>query len=239
MRARARSRTKIVLYTKFCVKPLEIPHIRPHLNQSSTSGVLLMSKHDKKDWQKFKEEHEVPAEENLEEETEETAALQEAALDHPSYDNLEEQLTLAEQKAHENWEKSVRALAELDNVRRRAEREVANAHKYGLEKLISSLLPVMDSLEQALLLAKQGGDAAMQEGLELTMKIFLDVLHKYDVQQLDPVGAVFDPQEHEAMSILESNDMPPNTVLTVFQKGYKLNDRVIRPARVIVAKSKS
>jgi molecular chaperone GrpE len=76
----------------------------------------------------------------------------------------------------------------------------------------------------------------MREGLELTMKLFVDALEKFDVVQLDPLNAPFDPQEHEAMSIMNAPDLPPNTVITVFQKGYKLNDRVIRPARVIVSK---
>lgn len=194
-----------------------------------------MSKHDKKDWNKFKEEHKTHDEDLGEELSEEAHA--EPALSHPSYVALEEQLTLAEQKAHENWEKSVRALAELDNVRRRMEREVANAHKYGMEKLISALLPVVDSLEQALQLADKSSDPAMHEGLELTMKLFIDVLQKFDVKQIDPMGMAFDPQQHEAMSIQEIPGTPPNTVIAVFQKGYQLSDRVIRPARVIVSKN--
>ncbi len=198
-----------------------------------------MSKHDKKDWNKFKEENKIQdeevGEESLNEESHEENH-EEPSLGHPTYAVLEEQLTLAEQKAHENWEKSVRAIAELDNVRRRMEREVANAHKYGMEKLISALLPVVDSLEQALQLADKNADAAMHEGLELTMKLFLDVLQKFDVEPINPEGAVFDPQQHEAMSIQEVPGTPPNTVIAVFQKGYQLNDRVIRPARVIVSK---
>lgn len=202
-----------------------------------------MSKDDKKDWGKFREEFEEQGEnEALEEESfsddeEGEQELNEAALAHPDYAELEEQLTLAEQKAHENWEKSVRAVAELDNVRRRMEREVANAHKYGAEKLVSALLPIVDSLEQALQLAEKSEDKAMHEGLELTMKLFTDVLQKFDVTQLDPVGELFNPQEHEAMAMQPAADVAPNTVLAVFQKGYKLNDRVIRPARVIVAKN--
>ena len=191
-----------------------------------------------KDWKKFKEENIELNEQDADIEEGEAFDINHNALDHPSYLALEEKLTLAEQQVHENWEKSVRALAELDNVRRRSEREVANAHRYGLEKLISSLLPVVDSLEQALQLADKNADTAMHEGLELTMKLFLDVLEKHEVQQLDPQGEIFDPQQHEAMSIQESADAVPNSVLLVFQKGYKLNDRVIRPARVIVAKNK-
>lgn len=201
-----------------------------------------MSEKNKKDWKKFKEEG-LAQQEQEQGASDDTDAAEDVdsredshALDHPSYLDLEEQLTLAEQKAHDNWEKSVRAMAELDNVRRRAERDVTNAHRYGLEKILSSLLPVMDSLEQALQLADKQGDAAMHEGLELTMRLFLDVLEKHDVQQLDPQGAVFDPQQHEAMSMQVSADVAPNTVLAVFQKGYTLNDRVIRPARVIVSK---
>lgn len=197
---------------------------------------------DKKDWSKFKEEHENQLDnEFIDEENDEVEVSDEpkneSALDHPSYIELEEKLTLAEQKAHDSWEKSVRAMAELDNVRRRMEREVANAHKYGAEKIISTLLPIVDSLEQALQLAEKSDDPAMHEGLELTMKLFIDALQKCDVTQLDPMGEVFDPQQHEAMAMQAVPGAEPNTVVAVFQKGYKLNDRVIRPARVVVAKN--
>ena len=196
-----------------------------------------------KDWQKVRDEVSQdeapqPQEEVLEDliETSEQPDSGSHSLAHPSYGELEEKLTLAEQQAHENWEKSVRAMAELDNVRRRAEREVTNAHRYSLEKFIDALLPVIDSLEQALQLADEPGNGSMREGLELTLKLFLDVLQKFNVESLNPEGANFDPQLHEAMSIQESSDVAPNTVMTVFQKGYRLHDRVIRPARVIVSK---
>ena len=149
---------------------------------------------------------------------------------------MEEKLTLAEKQAHENWEKSVRAMAELDNIRRRAERDVEHAHRYSLEKFSAALLPVADSLEQALQLAEKETDANMREGLLLTMQLLVGVLDKFDVKQLNPLGEVFNPQLHEAMSMQSSADVPPNTVLMVFQKGYTLNDRVIRPARVVVSK---
>lgn len=199
-----------------------------------------MSDKNTKDWKKVREENERAVDES-EEALLNTAQKdhETAALDHPDYAALEEKLTLAEQKAHENWEKSMRAMAELDNVRRRAERDVTNAHRFGLEKVITSLLPVIDSLEQALQLTDKDTDSGMAEGLNLTMKLFLDALQKQNVEQIDPVGAIFDPQEHEAMSIQELPDVVPNSILAVFQKGYKLNDRVIRPARVIVAKTKS
>lgn len=190
---------------------------------------------NKKDWGKvresmlddaFDEELQIPSEK-----------AEPSALGHPEYADLEQQLTLAEQKAHENWEKTVRAMAEVDNIRRRTERDIANAHRYALEKFSGSLLPVVDSLEQALQLATQHGDASMLEGLELTMKLFVDVLDKHGVKQIDPQGEVFNPQLHEAMSIQPSDEAEPNTVLMVVQKGYLLNERVIRPARVIVVKS--
>lgn len=197
---------------------------------------------DKKDWKKVKEEsvqqmHEMMDDEDLADfevlDTKETKA---AGLEHPGYADLEEKLTLAEQKAHENWEKATRAMAEVENMRRRAERDVANAHKFSLERFANQLLPVVDSLEQAIQLADKVENAGMHEGLELTMKLFLDVLQKNQIEQIDPVGEVFDPQQHEAMSMQVAPDAKPNTVLMVFQKGYKLNDRIIRPARVIVAK---
>ncbi|STX28103.1 heat shock protein GrpE [Legionella beliardensis] len=209
-----------------------------------------MSDNTTKDWKKFKEKNEQNENneqlDDLQNEEQETTDeddgegeggdSQESALGHASYTALEEQLTLAEQKAHENWEKAVRAVAELDNYRRRAERDVANAHRYGLEKFITSLLPVLDSLEQALQIAEKEQQTGMLEGLQLTLKLFLDVLNKYEVTPIDPQGEAFNPQEHEAMSIQEVPGAAPNSVLTVFQKGYKLSDRVIRPARVIVAK---
>lgn len=202
-----------------------------------------MSEETKKDWEKFRQENELEAEfledadqSEVEHEAEQADSAGAGALDHPSYRELEDKLTLAEQKAHENWEKSVRALAELDNIRRRAERDVSNAHRYGLERFANALLPVVDSLEQALQIAEQQAQSDMKEGLVLTMKLFLDVLQKFEVEQLDPKGEPFDPQYHEAMSMQESDEVAANSVLAVFQKGYKLNDRVIRPARVIVAK---
>ncbi|HHF0525149.1 TPA: nucleotide exchange factor GrpE [Legionella anisa] len=200
-----------------------------------------MSKKDK-NWHQFKEEHESkksPKVEHSEDAVDLPEEIEhlEPSLDHPSYVELSEKLTLAEQQSHENWEKAVRAQAELDNVWRRAEREIENALRYGVkEKLITDLLPVIDSLEQALQLAAKAEDASMHEGLELTLKLFMDVLKKFEVQQIDPTGAPFDPQLHEAMSMQVAPDAEPNTVLAVFQKGYKLSDRVIRPARVVVSK---
>lgn len=200
-----------------------------------------MSEKSKKDWGKVKEESKTSVDYMLDDEDltdfdVENIKEKTVGLEHPSYLDLEEKLTLAEQKAHENWEKTTRALAELENVRRRAERDVANAHKFSLERFANQLLPVVDSLEQAIQLADKEANSAMHEGLELTMKLFLDVLQKNQIEQINPEGQLFDPQQHEAMSMQVAPGVAPNTVLLVFQKGYKLFDRVIRPARVIVAK---
>lgn len=209
---------------------------------------------DKSKWGKIKEDSEHERPEHVEEthhhhkkkasheahqeaSDEVPEAETERELGHLDYQQLEEQLTLAEQKAHENWDKLVRMNAELDNVRRRAQKDVESAHRYGSEKLITSLLPVIDSLEQAIQLVDAAAHPAMFEGLQLTMKLFLDTLTKQQVSQLDPVGEVFNPQEHEVMSMVDIPGQAPNTVVTVFQKGYRLNDRIIRPARVIITKT--
>ena len=196
-----------------------------------------MSDNTQKDWKKFKEDHvHLDDEQSSSGEGDVGDTDAGAALDHPSYQTLEEKLTLAEQKAHENWEKLVRSVAEVDNIRRRAERDIANAHRFALEKFVNTLLPVTDSLEQAIVLAEQQGDTSLHQGLQLTMKLLLESLEKAGVTQIDPFGMAFDPQTQEEMSIQPAADVAPNVVLTVFQKGYILNERVIRPARVIVSK---
>lgn len=160
-------------------------------------------------------------------------------LNHPSYLEIEEKLTAAEQKAHENWEKSVRALAEVDNIRRRAERDVEHAHRYGVEKLVKELIPVIDSMEQALQAAITVNDQSMIEGIELTHKLLIDALSKFDVRAIEPLNEPFNPNHHEAMAMMESEELAPNMVMNVFQKGYVLGERVVRPARVVVSKAKS
>lgn len=163
-------------------------------------------------------------------------------LEHPSYKALEDKLTLAEQKAHEEWDKAMRAVAELENVRRRTSRDVENAHKFSTEKLLKELLPVIDSLEQALSLdsdPKQEDEQSMRSGIELTLKLLLDALGKSGLQQINPEGETFDPSFHEAISMQPSDQVAPGCVITVFQKGYVLHERSIRPARVIVAQGET
>ena len=188
--------------------------------------------------QNEKNEPEVKADEK-EEPSSDVSDSENNVLTHPDYESLQKKLTEAEAQAHENREKAMRAAAEMENIRRRAERDVENAHKYGNEKFITSLLPVIDSLEQALQAANEAdeeGSNNMREGIELTLKLFLDSLEKAKAIQLNPIDEIFDPQKHEAMSMQDAPDKASGTVLVVFQKGYLLNDRIIRPARVIVAK---
>jgi molecular chaperone GrpE len=152
---------------------------------------------------------------------------------------LEQKLAEAEAKAQENWDKAVRAQAELENVRRRSQRDLENAHKYALEKFLHDLLPIHDSLEMGLLAAKdENADVTkLREGSELILKMFVDLMNKYDIEMIDPEGHLFDPEHHQAMTMLESPEHAPNTVVNVMQKGYKLNDRLVRPAMVAVAKA--
>lgn len=196
-------------------------------------GELQMSEKTEKDWGKVREEALNEAADEVF--NEQFDAANGGSLEHPSYEELEDKLTLAEQEAISNRDKCMRAIAEADNIRRRAERDVTSAHRFAIEKFVDSLLPVVDSLEPALELSRRD-ESSMTEGLELTMKLFIDALAKHNVVQLNPVGEAFDPKYHEAMSILDAPGAEPNSVITVFQKGYVLNDRVIRPARVAVTK---
>lgn len=133
----------------------------------------------------------------------------------------------------------LRAQAEAQNARRRAEQDVEKAHKFGQEKLLTDLLPVVDNLERALGSIDSENDALkpVAEGIQLTLKGFIDVLAKYHVVPVDPQGEPFDPQLHEAMTTAPNPDVEPNTVVEVFQKGYTLNGRLVRAARVVVSKA--
>ena len=144
---------------------------------------------------------------------------------------------LAELKAlaDENWDKYVRAAAELENVRKRASRDVENAHKFALERLCSELLAVRDSLEMGLAAADKADTQSLLEGKKATLKLLTATMERFGVVELDPQGEPFDPQEHEAMTMQPSADVEPGSVLSVFQKGYALNGRLLRPARVVVA----
>lgn len=135
-------------------------------------------------------------------------------------------------------EQVLRTQAEMQNLRRRLERDVENAHKYALEKFVGELLPVVDNLERSIQAIDHSNDEfkAVGEGIELTLKSFHDVLGRFKVAAVDPKGEPFDPELHQAMSLLELKEVQPNTVVDVFQKGYTLNGRLVRPAMVVVAK---
>lgn len=143
----------------------------------------------------------------------------------------------AQAKADQHWNQLLLARAEVENSRRRTERDVENAHKYALERFVRELLPVKDSLELGLAAAVGEGAelAKLREGMELTLKMLSAALEKFGVQEIDPKGSRFNPERHQAMAMQESATAEPNTVLTVYQKGYLLNDRLIRPAMVVVS----
>lgn len=135
-------------------------------------------------------------------------------------------------------DEALRARAEADNTRKRAERDVEAAHKYGQERLVNELLPVKDSLDLGLAAAATASDIeSLREGMTLTAKMFGDFLDKMAVKAVDPQGERFDPELHQAMTMEESGEVAPGTVLRVMQKGYLLNDRLLRPALVVVAKA--
>lgn len=131
----------------------------------------------------------------------------------------------------------LRSMAEMENIKRRAARDVENAHKFAVEKLLGELLPVLDSFEKAEeTAAATEGSEAIAEGVSLSLKLFVDTLAKAGVEQIDPLGVPFDPQEHEAMTMVPNPDAEPNSVMDVMAKGYKLNGRLVRAAKVIVVK---
>ena len=144
-----------------------------------------------------------------------------------------------EQQLGEAKDQALRALAEAQNARNRAEKDVESARKYALESFASDLLPVVDNLERALALADAKDDAAkaLLEGIELTRRSFLDVLSRHQIEQVDPVGEPFNPQYHEAITMIEKPEAEPNTVLEVMQKGYTLNGRLVRAAMVVVSRA--
>ncbi|WIX33048.1 nucleotide exchange factor GrpE [Salinicola sp. JS01] len=141
-----------------------------------------------------------------------------------------------EQALTDAKDQSMRAAAEAQNARRRAEQDAEKARKFALEKFVKELLPVVDSLEKGLE-SMQEVDETHREGVSMTLKMQLDVLAKFGVEQIDPQGEPFDPQFHEAMSMVPNPELDPNTVMDVMQKGYTLNGRLVRPAMVIVSKS--
>lgn len=190
------------------------------------------------------EEEKMGAEQPADEVVVEEAAadsIEGAADEQPSVEEMALMLEDARAKADDHWNQLLRVNAEMDNLRKRGSRDLENAHKFALEKFAGELLPVRDSLEMGLTAAEgaQGDVDKIREGMELTLKMLAGVMEKFGIHQVDPAGEKFDPQLHEAMSMMESADAEPNTVLHVVQKGYQLNERLIRPAMVVVSKASS
>jgi molecular chaperone GrpE len=152
-----------------------------------------------------------------------------------SEQHLQEQLALAEKKAEENWELLLRTKAEMDNLRKRTEKDLENAHKYGMEKFVNEMLPVKDSMEMGLAAEDVTVDS-LHEGMKLTMNMFNAAFEKIGVREIDPLNEPFNPELHQAMTMQEADSVEPNTVIAVMQKGYSLNDRLVRPAMVMVSK---
>lgn len=147
----------------------------------------------------------------------------------------------ARAKADDHWDQLMRTRAELENLRKRNQRDLENAHKFALEKFSMDLLQVWDSLElgHQAALDEQVDVDRLREGTELTLKLLVDVMNKHGVDQVDPDGEPFNPEFHQAMSMQERDDVAPNTVVAVMQKGYQLNSRLLRPAMVMVSKAGS
>ena len=165
-------------------------------------------------------------------------ASEQLVLEHPSYKQLAEKLSQAEQQAHENWDNWLRTKAELENLQRRTAREIANAHKYALEKFANEILVVVDNLERSLVVKKTDSKELKEfyDGIELTLKLILEILQKFEITPVHPLGQPFDPKQHMAVTTKEDDDAQANIVLEVIQKGYWLKDRLLRPALVVVAK---
>jgi molecular chaperone GrpE len=165
------------------------------------------------------------------------SVLPETAAQRVELERLQQALADAEERAKNHWEQYLRAVADLDNVRKRAQRDIEAANRYGLEKFAAELLPVRDSLELAVQNAGRADLKSLKEGQEATLALLARALDKLGVTVIEPAGEPFDPTRHEAMMAQESATAEPNSVLQVVQPGYELNGRLLRPARVIVSKA--
>ena len=165
----------------------------------------------------------------------------EAQMAAGNFGQLDAEVEAVDEQLAEAKDQLLRSIAEMENVRRRAQRDVENAHKFAVEKLLADLFPVVDSMEKAIETAENSvpgeGTKAIVEGVSLSLKLFVDTLAKAGVEQIDPLGQPFDPQLHEAMAMVPNPDAEPNTVMDVMQKGYVLNGRLTRAAKVIVVKA--
>jgi molecular chaperone GrpE len=166
-----------------------------------------------------------------------TGGAPERGPEGPGAEELTALLAETRAKAEDNWNQLLRVRAEMDNLRKRHERELENAHKFALDSFVRDLLQVRDSLELGQSAAEGGNVDAekLHEGTALTLRLLGDVMAKFGVEPVDPLDQPFNPEQHQAMSVQPRADVPPNTVITVVQKGYLLNGRLVRPALVIVS----
>ena len=168
-----------------------------------------------------------------------TTVMPETALSLIELEQTKLRLAEAEERARTHWEQYMRAVAELDNVRKRAQRDIENANRYVLEKFAQELVPVKDSLDLAVENAAKSDAAALAEGQAATQRLLARALEKVGVMEIDPLGQPFDANQHEAIATQPSNTAEPNSVLVVVQRGYSLHGRLLRPARVVVARELS
>jgi len=171
----------------------------------------------------------------------ESAAEAKTETEENTVEALEAKLAEVQAKADDNWDQLVRARAEMENIRRRSERELVNAHKYALEKFAQELLPVIDSMEMGVLAAQdESADVSkLREGTEMTLKMFETAIEKFGIKSVHPHGEAFNPEHHQAMTMIDSDEHEPNMIIDVMQKGYLLNERLVRPAMVVVSSANS
>ena len=183
------------------------------------------------------EKNENPVEETVE--NVEAVLEEEISASEGDADAMSAELAVLQKKADDHYDQLVRAHAEIENLKRRHTQELEKAHKYALDKFVGELLTIWDSLELGLQAAQndEADVASLREGTELTVKMFGDVMEKFNVERINPDGEAFNPEFHQAMSMVPNAEMAPNTVMAVMQKGVSLNGRLIRPAMVVVSQA--
>jgi molecular chaperone GrpE len=167
-----------------------------------------------------------------------TTVLPETAVALVEMERLQQELAASEERSKNHWEQYLRALADVDNVRKRAAKDLESTRQFAVEKFAQDLIAVKDSLELGIATAAKGDAAGLMEGQNATLRLLAKAFEKAQIEEVNPEGAAFNPELHEAM-MTQPSDAPPNTVLSVIQRGYQLNGRLLRPARVIVSAPKA
>jgi molecular chaperone GrpE len=168
---------------------------------------------------------------------EKTEVLPETAVQLVEMERLKTELVAAEERAKNHWEQYLRALAEVDNVRKRGAKDIESTRQFAVEKFAQDLIAVKDSLELGISNAPKADVASLIEGQNATLRLLAKAFEKAQIEEINPEGVAFNPEQHEAM-MAQPSDAPPNTVLAVIQRGYQLNGRLLRPARVVVSAAK-